>query len=100
MQAARVMSLRVSPERMEEVSDAYRSVLLPELKDQVPGFTALLLLVNEETGHAFEITLFASEEDRDRAEGEGGMVERKLEVLAGILDEPPKIETHELKIMS
>jgi hypothetical protein len=99
-QAARVMSLRVPRERLEEVSDIYRSTLIPELQERVPGFSALLLLVNEEAGSAIEITLFESEEDRRITEEDGGMVERKLEVLADILDEPPRIETHELKLIS
>jgi hypothetical protein len=100
MQAARVISLHVPPERLEEVSDLYQSTLMPELKEQLPGFSSLLLLVNEDTDSAIEITLFESEEDRRRTEEDGGMVERKLEVLADILDEPPRIETHELKIIS
>ena len=100
MQAVRVTSLRVPPERLEELSDVYRSILIPELQERVPGFSALLLLVNEEAGSAIEITLFESEEDRSRTEEDGGMFERKLELLADMLDEPPRIETHELKIIS
>jgi hypothetical protein len=60
----------------------------------------LLLLVNEEAGSTIEITLFESEEDRSRTEEDGGMLERKLELLADMLDEPPRIEAHELKIIS
>ena len=45
-------SLRVPPERLEEVSDVYRSTLVPPLQERVPGFSALLLLVNEEAGSA------------------------------------------------
>jgi hypothetical protein len=100
MQAARVISLQAPPERLEEVTNLYQSVLMPELKEQVPGFSALLLLVNEDTGSAFDVTLFESEEDRRRTEEAGAMLERKLELLADILDEPPQIEPHELKIIS
>ncbi len=50
MQAARVTSLRVPPERVEEVTDVYRSTLVPPLQERVPSFSALLLLVNEEAG--------------------------------------------------
>ncbi len=100
MQAARVISLQVPSERLEEVTNIYRSTLMPELKEQVPGFSALLLLVNEETGSAIEVTLFESEEDRRRTEEDEGMLERKLDLLADILDEPPSIENHELKIIS
>ena len=60
----------------------------------------MLLLVNEEAGSAIEITLFVSEEDRSNTEEDGGMLERKLELLADRLDEPPRIEAHELKIIS
>ena len=35
-----------------------------------------------------------------KAEEEGAMLERKLELLARILDEPRQIENHELKIIS
>ena len=45
-------SLRVPLERLEEVSDVYRSTLVPPLQERVPGFSALLLLVNEEAGSA------------------------------------------------
>ena len=100
MQAARVTSLRVPPERVEEVSDVYRSTLAPPLQERVPGFSALLLLVNEEAGSAIEIALFESEEDRRRTEEDGGMLERKLELLAAMLDEPPRLGTHQLKIIS
>ena len=74
MQAARVTSLRVPPERAEEVSDVYRSTLVPPLQERVPGFSALLLLVNEEAGSAIEIALFESGEDRRRTEEDGGML--------------------------
>jgi hypothetical protein len=60
----------------------------------------LLLLVNEEAGSAIEITLFVSEEDRSNTEEDGGVLERKLELLADRLDEPPRIEAHELRIIS
>lgn len=100
MQAARVTSLRVPPERVEEVSDVYRSTLVPPLQERVPGFSALLLLVNEEAGSAIEIALFESEEDSRRTEQDGGMLERKLELLAAMLDELPRLGTHQLKKIS
>ena len=45
-------SLRVPLERLEEVSDVYGSTLVLPLQVRVPGFSALVLLVNEEAGSA------------------------------------------------
>ena len=54
-------SLQVPPERLEEVSDVYLSTLVSPLQERVPGFSTLLLLINEEAGRAIEIYLFESE---------------------------------------
>jgi heme-degrading monooxygenase HmoA len=54
---ARVVSLRVPPERVEEIESTYRDVLLPE-SEQQPGFSAMMILRNEETGETLELTLW------------------------------------------
>lgn len=100
MQAARVLSLRVPPERLEEVTSTYRNVLLPYIEDRVPGFSALLLLVNPDTGSVLDITLFESEEDRRESEREGSMLDRKMDTLVRVLGEPPHIENYELRPIS
>ena len=100
MQAARVLSLRVPPERLEEVTSTYRNVLLPYVEDRVQGFSALLLLVNPDTGSVFDITLFESEEDRRESEREESMLDRKMTTLAKVLGESPHIENYELRLIS
>ena len=99
MQAARVLSLRVPPERLEEVTSTYRNVLLPYVEDRVQGFSALLL-VNPDTGSVFDVTLFESEEDRRESEREESMLDRKMDTLAKVLGESPHIENYELRLIS
>jgi hypothetical protein len=54
---ARVVSLRVWPDQAEELKEAYRNVLLPET-EQYPGFAAMVLLRNADTGEMLELTLW------------------------------------------
>lgn len=69
---ARVISFKVSPDRLDEVENAYRSSLLPETQKYV-GFLTLLTLRNEHTNEMLELTLWQDEEARLESERAGGL---------------------------
>ncbi len=99
MQQARVIGVRVPPEKIEEVEHAYRSSLLP-MTERHEGFDALLLLWNPDTGEALEIALWGDEEARRSSEEEGGPVPTKLDALEDVVGETPAFQSYELRIIS
>ena len=94
----RVLELRVSSEKMEEVERAYHDSLL-HITERHKGFRALLLLWDKDTGEALEVTLWEDEEARRTSEEEGGPVPIKMEALGGILGERPKVGSYEMRII-
>ncbi len=94
---ARILSLRVAPEVLEELTSIYHTSLLPELRQQ-RGFSALLLLCDAETGKALELTLLDSEDARQESEEEGGVLDQKLDTLTKTLGVMPKLKTTTRKL--
>ena len=57
---ARVISFQVPPLRLEEIENAYRSTLLPEMEAH-RGFSGVFLLRHEDTSEILELTLWEDE---------------------------------------
>ena len=96
---ARVLSVQVPQDKVEEVEDAYHASLIPAV-ERYEGFSALLLLWDADTGQALEITLWQNEDARQASEEEGGPVQQKLDTLTRILGKAPTFENYQLRIMS
>ncbi len=96
---ARVVSLRVPSEKAEELEAAYRNVLLPEM-EQYPGFSAMVLLRDADTGELLELTLWQDEEAKRTSEGEWELLKWKLQSLAAVSGQTPTVENYDLWLSS
>jgi hypothetical protein len=97
---ARVISVQVPPERLDEVERAYKSSLLPET-ETYDGFLTLLTLRNEDSNEMLEVTLWQDEEARLESERAGGLLEWKLNALEAITGEATtRVENYELRLIS
>jgi len=87
---ARVTTLQVSPDRIEETARFGREQVLPAMQGR-PGFKAMYYLIDREHGRALGITLWETEEDvlateeqaqrlRSTAVGRGASVEPTAQV--------------------
>ncbi len=94
----RVLSVRVPPEKMEEVERAYHDSLL-HITERHKGFRSLILLWDADTGEALEVTLWEDEEARRSSEEEGGPVPAKMDVLGEIVGERPAVRSYEMRII-
>ena len=54
---ARVLTIQMRPEEIEEVAQRYRELIVPSAKAQ-PGFKGLMLLTDPATGLAHSITFW------------------------------------------
>ena len=88
---ARVISFQVPPERLEEIENAYRSTLLPEMEAH-RGFSGVFLLRHEDTSEILELTLWEDEAARLESERAGGLLEWKTNALEAITGEASTIE--------
>jgi hypothetical protein len=95
----RVLSVQVSPDKVEEVENAYYTSLISKQAQQ-KGYSALLLLWDADTGEALEISFWEDKVDREASEREGGPVEHKLNTLTDILGITPTLKNYQLRIMS
>ncbi len=96
---AKVMSVRVPPERVQEVVAAYRDSIIPAA-EQVRGFSALLVLWDADGSRVTDLTLWQDEEAVRKSEKQGGPVEQKMRMLADIAGEEPDLGNHELLLIS
>ncbi len=59
---ARITSMNIKPERLEDAIAVYKKSVVPAAKSQ-KGFAAAYLLVDRETGKVLSITFWKSEQD-------------------------------------
>ena len=96
---SRVVAFRVPPDKVEELAEAYQRTFIPEAKEH-PGFLSLLLLWDPEKGEALDITLWEGADARRESERQGGLLERKISALSGMLEEAPSVENYNLLLIS
>lgn len=92
---ARVTTVQVSPENMEEAIRLWRDSVMPAAREQ-KGFKSGRLLVDRKTGRGISIGLWETEADV-QASGEGSAYLREqLAKFAGLFTAPPTIEHYEV----
>ena len=96
---ARVIGFKVPPDRLEEVENAYLTSLVPEM-ETYEGFTLVLVLRNEETDETLEVSVWEDQEALRESEREGGVVERKANMLESITGNAPAIVNYELRLIT
>lgn len=92
---ARMVSLQISPEKMDEFIQAWRSAMLPAAQQQ-QGWKGGRLLVDRDRSKAVIEGLWATEAD-EAATGQGTDFSAKQQArLAGLLTAPPVVERFEI----
>jgi heme-degrading monooxygenase HmoA len=95
---AGVVSFRFQSGQAEEGLRIYRDSVVPELKE-MRGFKGAYLLTNAETGNAYIIGLWETQEDAEGFESSGAYQEQAAkfgDVLAG----PPSREIYEVSVQA
>ncbi len=96
---ARMIGFKVSPERLEEVENAYLTALVPEMEKH-PGFTFVLLIRNNDTNETLEVSIWEDEEALRESAREGGVLDWKTNVLESITGDATVVENYELRLIT
>ena len=96
---ARMIGFKVSPERLEEVENAYLTSLVPEM-EKYPGFTFVLLVRNNDTNETLEVSIWEDEEALRESAREGGVLDWKTNVLESITGDATVVENYELRLIT
>ena len=92
---ARVVTLQVRPDKGEEAVRNYEASL--ENSKRRPGYKAGFLLTDPETGKAFSITLWESEEDV-RGGDTDGYYDKQMETMGDVWAKPPVREAYQVSV--
>ncbi len=92
---ARVVTLQVKPDKAEEAVENYRASIANSKRK--PGYKAGILLTDPETGKAFSITLWESEEDVRRGDTDG-YYEKQMETMGDVWAKPPVRESYQVSL--
>ena len=96
---ARMIGFKVSPEKLEEVENAYLTSFVPEM-EKYEGFAFVLLIRNKDTNETLEVSIWEDEDALRESEKEGGIVEWKTNVLESITGSATAIENYELRLIT
>ena len=92
---ARVTTVQVSPDKVDEAIRLWRESVMPAAKQQ-KGFKSGRLLVDRKTGRAVSVGLWETEADT-QATGEGSAyMQEQLAKFASLFTAPPVIEHYEV----
>ncbi|HKG27245.1 MAG TPA: antibiotic biosynthesis monooxygenase [Thermomicrobiales bacterium] len=95
---ARVATVQVQVEKLDEAIEIYREGVLTALQD-VPGFEGVELLVNRDTGHGISITRWATEADQLASEA-SGFYRAQVGKFRGLFDAMPVREVYEVAVFA
>jgi heme-degrading monooxygenase HmoA len=93
---ARLTSIHVKPDRIQEAVQLYRKSVVPEAKKQ-KGFKGLLLLNDPQTGDGLSITLWTSEKAALATE-ENRYYQEQLVKFMDFFALPPSREGYEVSL--
>lgn len=94
---ARVATVQVRPDRIEDAIHIYREGVVPALLQQT-GFAGAELLVNRETGHGISITRWERPED-ELATETSGFYREQVARFRGLFVATPVRETYEVAFL-
>jgi heme-degrading monooxygenase HmoA len=94
---ARVATVQVRPERIEDAIHVYREGVVPALMQQT-GFAGAELLVNRETGHGISITRWETPE-AELATETSGFYREQFARFRGLFEVMPVRETYEVAFL-
>ncbi len=93
---ARVFTTQTPPEKVEELTRTWQSMVAPQLK-QAQGFKGALVMGDRSTGKGLAITLWENEADaigRDTS----GESQRLSALLASFFSAPPTLDMYEVAV--
>jgi heme-degrading monooxygenase HmoA len=95
---ARVSTVKVQADKVDEAVRIFRESVIPALEGQV-GFAGALLLTQPESGQGISITLWASPEDQAASET-SGFYREQLAKFAGLFTMTPVRELYEVSVQT
>ena len=95
---ARVVMVRIQPDKTDEAADLYRDSVVPAGQQQ-PGFQGTLLLVDPDTGKGISVTMWESEAAMERSE-DSGYLKEQLAKFGSLFAEPPRAEHYEVRVQA
>jgi len=93
---ARVTTVQVRPDKMDEAIGIYRDSVTPAAQQQ-KGFKGLLMLTDRNTGKGISIALWETEADMTAGES-SGYFQQQLAKFKDILSAPPVREQYEVSV--
>ena len=93
---ARVTTVQVRPDKMDEAIGIYRDSVTPAAQQQ-KGFKGLLMLTDRNTGKGISIALWETEADMMAGES-SGYFQQQLAKFKDILNAPPVREQYEVSV--
>lgn len=88
---ARPGKMRVKPERLDEMLRVMRQYVMPLIQRQ-PGFNAIVVMSNHQTGQIVVETLWESERPE--------VIQEQVSKVISFLLGPPVFESYEIDMMS
>jgi heme-degrading monooxygenase HmoA len=95
---ARVTTVQIQPEKIDEANSIFRDSVIPAAQAQ-KGFRAAYLLVDNATGKGMSITAWDSLEDLQTNES-SGFYQEQLAKFAPLFTAPPTRETYEVSVQA
>jgi len=92
---ARVTSVQVSPDKVDEAIQLWRDSVMPAAKQQ-KGFKSGRLLVDRKTGKAVSVGLWEMEADVQATGERSAYMQEQLAKFASLFTAPPVIEHYEV----
>ena len=94
-----MIGFKVTPEKLEEVENAYLTSLVLEMEKH-SGFAFVLVFRNEDTNETFEVSIWEDEDALRESGKEGGVLDWKTNVLESITGDATVIETYQLRLIT
>ena len=88
--AARILTLPIAGERLDDALAIYNQELLPELKRQT-GFQGVFWLADRVAGTGYGLSLWTTPETMRAADASGGFFPSAAEKLASFFRQPPAV---------
>jgi len=92
MYYSRVITGKIEPGNFEEAFAIFTDAIIPAAREE-EGFRGANLFSNPKSGKFISTTIWKTEEDMN-ASDKGGYLKKQLDKIAGLLTEPPVIETY------
>jgi len=95
---ARVTTVQIRPDKMDEAIGIYRDSVTPAAQQQ-KGFKGVLLLTDRNTGKGISVTLWETEADMTTGES-SGYFQQQLAKFKDIFGAPPVREQYEVSVQA